>query len=71
MQLKKIYIEQYKNLNQLDIDFSDNENVSVIIGNNGSGKSNIVEAISGIFGGLYLQDPHKIFRKANKPKGTQ
>ncbi|NUM32677.1 MAG: AAA family ATPase [Bacteroidetes bacterium] len=71
MQLVKLYIEQYKNLNQLDIDFSDNENVSVIIGNNGSGKSNIVEAISGIFGGLYLQDPHKIFRKANKPKGTQ
>lgn len=71
MQLVKLYIEQYKNLNQLDIDFSDNENVSVIIGNNGSGKSNIVEAISGIFGGLYLQDPHKIFRNANKPKGTQ
>lgn len=71
MKLKSLYIEQYKNLNKLDIDFSDNENVSVIIGNNGSGKSNIVEAISGIFGGLYLQDPNKIFRKSNKPKGTQ
>ena len=71
MQLIKLFIEHYKNLTALEIDFSDNENVSVIIGNNGSGKSNIVEAISGIFAGLYLQSPYRVFRKTNKPKGTQ
>lgn len=66
MQLTYLKLGGYKNLNGLEINFQDNENASVIIGNNGSGKSNIIEAISGIFAGLYLHDPKKVFKKSNK-----
>ncbi len=44
---------KFKNLENLQIDFRNNEAVSVFIGNNGSGKSNIIEALSSIFAGLY------------------
>src|SRR5579872_1968510 len=59
MQLTKLEINGYKNLNGLIIDFQDKDCISVIIGNNGSGKSNIIEAISFIFAVLYKQNVKK------------
>ncbi|NJM79522.1 MAG: AAA family ATPase [Flavobacterium sp.] len=54
IELKKIKIEShFKNLNGLEINFEKSNGVTVLIGNNGSGKSNILEAISSIFAGLY------------------
>jgi len=61
MQLLYLKIENYKNLQDFEIDFKNSKNISLIIGNNGSGKSNIIEAISGIFAGLFLENPKKIF----------
>ncbi len=61
MQLKYLKIGNYKNLHNFEIDFQNSKNISLIIGNNGSGKSNIIETISGIFAGLYLHNPKKIF----------
>lgn len=49
MKLKKLHIENYKNLKEFDLDFENDNGLSIIVGNNGSGKSNILEAISGIF----------------------
>lgn len=49
MKLKKLHIENYKNLKHFDLDFENDNGLSIIVGNNGSGKSNILEAISGIF----------------------
>ncbi|MGI5070688.1 AAA family ATPase [Treponema pectinovorum] len=49
MKLKKLYIEDYKNLKDFKLDFENDNGFSIIVGNNGSGKSNILEAISGIF----------------------
>lgn len=49
MKLKKLHIENYKNLKDFDLDFENDNGLSIIVGNNGSGKSNILEAISGIF----------------------
>ncbi|MEO8514580.1 MAG: AAA family ATPase [Ignavibacteria bacterium] len=57
MRLKRIRItSRFKNLENFELDFSDKEGITVLIGNNGSGKSNILEAISSIFAGLYNRD---------------
>ncbi len=48
MKLQHLHIDDYKNLKNFDIDFSDN-NVTALIGTNGSGKSNIIEALSGLY----------------------
>lgn len=54
MRLQKLKINtRFKNLENFEIDFSTKEGITVLIGNNGSGKSNILEAISGVFAGLY------------------
>lgn len=48
MRIKKISIEKYKNLVNFECEFSDS-NISAFIGNNGSGKSNLLEAITEVF----------------------
>lgn len=53
MKLKSIYIEKYKNLSPLSIDFESGNGLTMLVGNNGSGKSNVLEAISGIFHDLF------------------
>lgn len=49
MKIKKLHINNFKNLNNIDIDLSDNEGMTVFVGENGSGKSNILELFSEIF----------------------
>lgn len=53
MKLKKLYIKQYKNLKDFTIDFEAGNGLSILVGNNGSGKSNVLEAISGVFANAY------------------
>lgn len=54
---------KYKNLSNFYIDFSDTNNYCCIIGLNGAGKSNVLEALSAIFYSLYhiatLKDGYK------------
>lgn len=52
MQIKKLVIKGYKNLTNFSLDFKDTK-TAVLIGNNGTGKSNSIEAISAIFAGLF------------------
>ncbi len=52
MKLKRLRINGFKNLNDFELDFTDKNGVTILIGNNGSGKSNVLEAISIIFMGL-------------------
>ena len=52
MKLNYIFIDGYKNLNNLEIIWKENEPVNAIIGNNGSGKSNVLEALTIIFTAL-------------------
>jgi len=53
MRLKSVYISEYKNLKQFNVTFSDNNFVDLFVGTNGSGKSNLFEAIIVIFRNLY------------------
>ena len=48
MRIRKISIEKYKNLVNFECEFSDS-NISAFIGNNGSGKSNLLEVITEVF----------------------
>lgn len=54
MKLEKFKIvNRFKNLNDIELDFLNRDGTTVLIGNNGSGKSNILEALSNVFAGLY------------------
>lgn len=61
MQLKRLYIKDYKILKDFTIEFPYDykKYISVFIGANGSGKSTILEAIAEIFSGLFLQQTPK------------
>lgn len=49
MRLDRVYIDGFKNLKEVDANFSEEHLTTVIIGQNGSGKSNLIEAISNVF----------------------
>lgn len=51
MKIKSLYIKDYNILKDFSIDFS--SNLSVIIGENGSGKSSVLECLAYIFGHLH------------------
>ena len=49
MRLDKVFIDGFKNLKQLEVDFDENQLTTVLIGQNGAGKSNLIEAITQVF----------------------
>ncbi|MDO5525936.1 MAG: AAA family ATPase [Prevotella sp.] len=51
MRIKSLYIKDYNILQDFSIDFT--SNISVLIGENGSGKSSIIECLAYIFGHLH------------------
>lgn len=53
MKLLRLHVSGYKNLNDVEIDFSKSNGSALIIGTNGSGKSNLLEVLSAIFSALY------------------
>lgn len=57
MELKTIHITGYKNLVDTRLSFETSETPITIIGNNGTGKSNLIEALLHIFVGLYYDKP--------------
>lgn len=57
MDLKYVRIRGYKNLIDTTIEFQASETPLTIIGNNGTGKSNLIEALLHIFVGLYYDQP--------------
>jgi predicted ATPase len=56
MRLKSVYISQYKNLKEFTLDFDGNSFIDVFVGKNGTGKSNLFEALIEIFRHLYEYD---------------
>jgi predicted ATP-dependent endonuclease of OLD family len=53
MRLKSVYISQYKNLKDFTLEFDSNSFIDVFVGKNGTGKSNLFEALIEIFRHLY------------------
>lgn len=62
MRLDKVYIDGYKNLKQLEVDFDECKLTTVVIGQNGAGKSNLIEAITQVFRWVDLRRHEPRFR---------
>ncbi len=56
MRLKHIYISEYKNLKEFTLDFEGDSFIDVFVGKNGTGKSNLFEALIEIFKHLFEDD---------------
>src|SRR6056297_607259 len=54
MRIDWLWIDNYKNLRDLTIDFSQDHLITVLIGRNGTGKSNVLEALTEIFRDLLM-----------------
>jgi len=59
MRLKSVYISQYKNLKEFTLNFDGNSFIDVFVGKNGTGKSNLFEALIEIFRHLYEYDRNR------------
>ena len=57
MKLKRLHIENFRHIKNIDIDFSPCENLAVLIGNNGSGKSSIIELIAQLINQATYNNP--------------
>jgi len=57
MKLDKLWIGEFKNLRDVTVDFDESNLMTVIVGWNGSGKSNVIEALVIIFRDLDLGNP--------------
>lgn len=55
MRIDRLYLPDYKNLKDFTVDFDETKSKQVIVGQNGTGKSNLLEAISTIFRDLDLR----------------
>lgn len=63
MRLLRVYIDGYRNLKNVTVDFDKDSLTTVVIGENGSGKSNLIEAIVEVFRAYDLGISHiKYFR---------
>ena len=62
MRLDKVYIDGFKNLKQLEVDFDESKLTTVLIGQNGAGKSNLIEALARVFRHVDLRDQVLRFR---------
>lgn len=59
MRLKHIYINEYKNLKDFTLDFDGDSFIDVFVGKNGTGKSNLFEALIVIFKHL-IEDEYAV-----------
>src|SRR5438132_1615742 len=57
MRLHSLKVPAFKNLQQFSIEFDQTERTTVLLGRNGSGKSNLLEALIVIFRDLDLGRP--------------
>lgn len=61
MRLKTVHIDEYKNLKKFDLTFDGDSFIDVFVGKNGTGKSNLFEALIEIFRHLYEYDKDKVW----------
>jgi predicted ATPase len=56
MRIDWLWIDEYKNLKDLTINFSQDHLITVLIGRNGTGKSNVIEALTVMFRDLLTNE---------------
>lgn len=56
MRIDRLYLADYRNLVDFEVDFDQTSNRQVIVGRNGVGKSNMLEALTWIFRDLDLEE---------------
>lgn len=59
MRINKLWVKDFRNIKNQNFDFTGHKGLTLLIGNNGSGKSNLLELISYIFDGLISGDKKK------------
>jgi predicted ATP-binding protein involved in virulence len=62
MRLDKVSIDGFKNVRGLELDFDERQLTTVLIGQNGAGKSNLIEAITQVFRWVDLRRNEPRFR---------
>jgi len=77
MKIDKLHVRsRFKNLENVAVDFDEDHLMTVIVGRNGSGKSNVLEALLSIFRNLDLGEAppfsyHLIYRLGQEPTPNQ
>lgn len=71
MRLKSLTLSQYKNLKDFSLSFDGSSFIDVFVGKNGSGKSNLFEALILIFRHLYELIRRKAIRVLPTPSNTR
>ena len=56
MRIDRLYLKSFKNLKEFEVDFDVSSSRQVIVGRNGVGKSNLLEALAQIFRDLDLEE---------------
>lgn len=56
MKILRLKISVCKNFKNLEMDFDESTSLIALIGDNGSGKSNVLEALTIIFSGLSMKE---------------
>lgn len=62
MRIDKFWIGKYKNLNDVCIDFDEHNWITVVLGWNGTGKSNVLEALATLFRDLIMDEKTPSFQ---------
>lgn len=65
MRIKTLYVKDFANIKEETFDLENSEGLTLLIGNNGSGKSNLLECVSDIFSNLYFEEEGKSPRFAS------
>src|SRR4051794_7047668 len=61
MRLSRVYIDGFRNLKEVEVNFEQSCLTTVIIGQNAAGKSNLIEAIAEVFRGVDLNERNQRF----------
>src|SRR6266699_3009900 len=56
MRIDRLFLKEFRNLLEFEVDFDQTSNRQVIVGRNGVGKSNLLEALTWIFRDLDLEE---------------
>ena len=56
MRIDRLLLSEYKNLINFEVDFDETSSRQVVVGRNGVGKSNLLEALTRIFRDLDLEE---------------